>query len=668
MCANPAPKGVIAEDYANLDNGELLQGARDILDGDHYHVDISHVDKDTKKPLPPLQRIWNQMVEEATGAVKRGLDHIAYDQGKSFYTTYKVPLGADGKLEIIIDLKEDGVLPTGDERQCIAVMQAADHMKIDFDLIKKDYCKGDTLTEQARYTLSRTIMAMQVLMRQDPAKRFAMSISASRKRFTSGNPATLLHGYPVVNNHRAYLAYFEPGMLTDIAPKLFGPVHDRPYTLEDLSPSDIKYLTGILRRVNFTVTHRDPERVGRITRVTAQSAEDLKFRVPGKDGQPDRTVSVAQQFQEQYKVPVTRPHLPCVQYRDFFLPMEFVKILAFNPLPMMMLTANHTAEIIEDAAKPPPLRQGAIGDWHGNRDIRADFHGWNMKGVRFTQPDVPLKSWAIVSFDQRCTVPDLQKFVTYFCPVLSQYGCPVVNQKPSCFQYNPDTGGPNMGVKAAPKQAAKNAYIGSKVDPQIIFCVVPRNNPSLNQAIEAISCEQLLKPVPTQCLQPAMIKCDRAFDEYCREVAMDVHSKLGGVTHQVQHQIPKTTVMVVADTGHAPARGASVPPPVAVAVPAVNNQNTKSVPGIPLQEGRVEIIQKLRAMLYTHIGRFEMGTGAKPTSVLFFRAGITSQYAHCIDQELASIKKAAHRFGGGYNPKVTFVICPKRIVSHVVIP
>ncbi|ODN94352.1 argonaute [Cryptococcus wingfieldii CBS 7118] len=763
MAPKLAPKGDIASDFANLSIGELPRGVQETLDGygsagkeikvnanmymarfknqgitvNHYDIEINHVirnTKDTKKPRPLLQKIWNQMVEEATGAVKIALEGAAYDQQKSFYTPYEIPLEAGGKLEIIIGLKEDGVVPTDDKRRFKAVIQAADHMKIDLDRIM-DYCKGDTQTEQARDTMLRAIMAMNVLMRQDPAQRFAMSGSAGRKFFTSENPTPLSNGavlykgfqqsfrwtsagYPAVQIDTAYSAFVEPGMLTDVAPKLLGlaggggrggrggrggfqggPPPGAARSLQELNPPQTRRLNDILRGAKFTVTHRNTERVFAIIKLTAQPADSIKFTLNGRDGQPDRTVSVAQYFQEQYNVSVTRPRLPCVQYGKNFIPMEFVKLQPFNSIPMMRITADQTAEIIKDAAKPPPMRQGAIGNWraklnysnlpklkawnveinqnmmtvparvlpgpsvfyHGNKAIRANFGGWNMKGVRFTQPGVPLKSWAVVSFDERCTVPDLQKFVTYFCQVLSQYGCPVVNQRPSCFQYNPNAGGPNMGVKAALQQAAKNAYTDSKVNPQIIFCILPKKDPSIYQTIKAVSCEQLFKPVPTQCLQSAKIKSDRGIDQYCGNVAMKVHSKLGGVTHQVQHQIPKTTMMVGADTGHTPARGGSVPPSVAVTVAAINNENTKFVPGIRLQGGRVEIIQELEAMMYTHIQQFEKGTGAKPTSILFFRDGVSEgQYAHCVYQELASIKKAAQRFGGGYNPKVTFVICAKR--------
>lgn len=66
-------------------------------------------------------------------------------------------------------------------------------MKIDLDTIM-DYCKGDTQTEQARDTMLRAVMALNVLFRQDPAQRFTMSGAAGRKFFTDEDGTPLSNG------------------------------------------------------------------------------------------------------------------------------------------------------------------------------------------------------------------------------------------------------------------------------------------------------------------------------------------------------------------------------------------------------------------------------------------------------------------------------------------
>ncbi|KIY33612.1 argonaute [Cryptococcus gattii E566] len=690
----------------------------------HYDIEINPVvkTKEVKKPRPLLQKIWDQMVQEATGSLKTALESAAFDQQKSFYTPHVLDL-KDGKLEIIVGLKEDGIAPTDDRRRFKAVIQAADNSQIDLDTIIS-YSKGDKQTEQTR---------------DDAAKRFFMHGAAGRKFFTmeDGVPisggAVVYKGFkqsfrwtssgnPAVQLDNATSAFIEPGMLVDVAPKILGlagaggggrggrgrggprggfhggaPGPVRP--IQELNPLQIRKLSDLLRGAKFTVTHRKTERIFAIARLTSQPAEGIKFTLNGKDGQPDRTVSVAQYFQEQYNTKVTRPRLPCIQYGKNFVPMEFVRLEPFNAIPMMKITPDQTAEIIREAAKPPNLRQDSIQGWRqklnyenlpklkawhlqvqsqmmsvparvlpppainyaGNQSLRANFGGWNLKGVKFNKPGKPLTSWAVVSFDERCTVPDLQKFINYFTGVLTQYGCPVQNRRPALLQLNPNAGGPNMGIKPALQQAAKAAFMETKANPQIILCILPRKEASIYQAIKSVGAEGLFKPVVTQCLQSAKIKSDRGIDQYCGNVAMKVHCKLGGVTHQVKHNVDKTTMLCGADVTHPPSRGRVLYPSIAATVASINGENNYFAGCVTEQGGRVEIIQLLDEMITHHIKTFEKNTGAKPQKILFYRDGVSEgQYRFCVDQELQSIKKACKALGGNYNPKVTFVICAKR--------
>jgi eukaryotic translation initiation factor 2C len=47
--------------------------------------------------------------------------------------------------------------------------------------------------------------------------------------------------------------------------------------------------------------------------VTLHSAAELNFVIEGKDGNPDRRVSVAQFYKEYYGCEVRKPRLPCIQ-------------------------------------------------------------------------------------------------------------------------------------------------------------------------------------------------------------------------------------------------------------------------------------------------------------------------------------------------------------------
>ncbi|OCF58805.1 argonaute [Kwoniella mangroviensis CBS 10435] len=714
---------------------------------DHYDIEINPVVKVTgqKKPRALLQQVWDQMVKEAKGELKKALDAAAYDQVKSFYTPYPVPMQGD-RCEVMIALKEDGKDPKSDTRRFKAVIQFA--QKVDLQTIV-DYGYGNKQTEQARATMLVAIQAMNVLFRQDPAKKYTMSGAAGRRFFSEeggyplSNGGVLYRGFqqsfrwtsaqfPALQIDTAYSAFIEPGMLPDVGAKLLGMGggggggrggrggrgFDRggrggrgglPQqgghvpSIQDLNPGQIRKLNEYLKMAKFKVTHRATDRIFTMTKISSQPAEALKFNLTGKDGKPDRQVSVPQYYKEVYNRQVTKPRLPCVLYgKNNYIPLEFVKLEPFNKIPMVRLTADQTAEIIpglttlniiRHAAKPPPEREATINSWRLKLDysnlpkikawgvevnknmmtvparvlnppnvlygqgksLRANFGGWNLKAVQFSKPGKPLKSWSVVSFDDRCTVQDMRE-----CTYTLDGCCKVENRQPDCFTWDPHGNAYLGGIKAGLQEAARKAYMKSKMNPQLIVVVMPKKDVPMYKAIKANAAEGLLKPVVTQCLQSAKIKSDRGMDQYCGNVAMKVHAKLGGITHVVGHGIEKNTMMVGADVTHPPLRDGLLSPSIAVSISAINGENNKFTPAIRQQEGRVEIIQDLENMMYDHIVTFEKNTKTKPEKILFFRDGVSEgQYAHCVQYEVEAIKKAARRFGK-YMPKITFVICAKR--------
>ncbi|WVR04637.1 hypothetical protein IAU60_001648 [Kwoniella sp. DSM 27419] len=534
-------------------------------------------------------------------------------------------------------------------------------------------------------------------------------------RWTSAN-------YPALQLDTAYSAFVQPGPMPDVCARVLGMggsgggfggrgggrggrgfdrggsrggrggglpqgIATGGFSITEMNESQIKRLNDVLRMAKFKVTHRQTDRVFTMTKITFRRADELKFAIEGTDGSKNRMVTVPQYFKEKYNVTVTKPRLPCIQYgKGSYLPLEFAILLPFHSIPFMRITPEQTAEM----TKPPPERQAAINAWRqklnyqnlpklkawgvqvqpammqiparvlqappvvyaDKKSVGAGGGSWRLRGNKFCKPGNPLKSWAIVSFDERTGIPDL--------------GCPVINKQPPLFHLNPNQRGPNSAIKEGLQTAAKQAFMTSKLDPQLIVVILPRKDPTMYQTIKATaapSAEGLHKPVVTQCLQAAKISNPRGLDMYCENVAMKIHAKLGGITHQVQHQIERNTMMIGADVTHPPPKGGALPPSIAVTVCAINGENNKFSPALRLQDGRVEIIQDLENMVHSHIVQFEKNTKTKPDKILFFRDGVSEgQYAHCVKQEVAAIKRAAARFDvkGGYQPKVTFVICAKR--------
>lgn len=251
--------------------------------------------------------------------------------------------------------------------------------------------------------------------------------------------------------------------------------------------------------------------------------------------------------------------------------MEFVNIADFNSIPMTRLTPDQTAEMIKVSARPPPERQSAIVGWRqklgyerqsklsawglevntqmmgfkarvlpppaitygGDKTLKANNGGWNLKGVKFTKPGKPLASWAVVTFDQYLPQPELAKFVNYLVGALVANGCNVTNKQPPLLNGNANPMQGYPGVKIGLQNACRDAFLQSKQNPQLVVCILPRRDTALYAQIKLVAATELKMPVVTQCLVAAKLKNERGLDQYCGNVSMKIHAKLGGLTHQI---------------------------------------------------------------------------------------------------------------------------------------
>ncbi|KAK4686649.1 eukaryotic translation initiation factor 2C, partial [Tremellales sp. Uapishka_1] len=738
--------------FANMYQAKFSPGSTIV----HYDVEINPVVKVTnqKKPKGLLRAVWQEACRmQGPGDMKKALDSSAYDGVKNAYTSFKIPL-VNGKAEITVAIPEDGKEATDARRFKIVIR---DVNVIDLDSIV-DYCKGNKQSEQSIEPMFTAIQAVNVLLRDDPTNRYT-PVGAQGRRFFGLEGAVPMSlggvilkgfmqsfrftqsGFPAIQLDTAYSAFIQSGPLIEVATKLLNldrgggggrgrgdfrggrgggrggfPGGGGGGTLDSLAKPQIEQLNKSLSLAKFTVTHRRTERTFSIKRFTPQPASELKFTLTGRDGQPDRLVTVVQYYKEMYNVVVTKPRLPCVIYgKNNFVPMEFVKILAFNSIPMVRLAPEQTAEMIKVAATQPPerLRQSkfhylvpnewdltrilAVKEWRaklnwGNlpkvkawgmqikpemmtvdarvlpapdvmyqgKAIKPRNGTWNLKGNRFAQPGRPLKSWGILVLDRNLDLGFFKNtFLKMLLKELGQNGCKIDNFEPP--MHCPDGFGPRV-VSAGLQETARQAYLQTKMAPQLLMVIVPRKDMAMYVEIKRVGAEGLKAPVPTQVLLANKVGNSRGMDQYCGNVSMKIHAKLGGVTHHsVTKELDKTTMMLGADVTHPPPGRGDIQPSIAVTVAAVNGENNRFQPIIRLQEGRKEIIGDFADMIYQHIAKFEANTKAKPAKIIMFRDGVSEgQYAQVVDNELAAIKAAAAKFGPAYKPKITFVVCAKR--------
>ncbi|KAK4686283.1 eukaryotic translation initiation factor 2C, partial [Tremellales sp. Uapishka_1] len=526
-------------------------------------------------------------------------------------------------------------------------------------------------------------------------------------------------GLPLLNLDLGYSAFLAPGpalevigkILTRAAPKggprnaIPPPLH--PKDLHELTPQDILILKSKLKGAKFTVTHRPSRRLHTILSVTSHAAEAITFEISEKGDKPTRMISIVEYYKQFHGVVVTKPRLPCIQYgKKTFIPIEFVHLAQFNSLPPMKLSADQTARMISISAQNPGVRFATIQQWrselayekqpkikawglqvnttpvqvkarilsppkvmyaHGN-DARATLGSWNLRNKQFARPiNRPLTAWSVISFDRYCDADDMQRYIVYLCRTLISLGVQVANKEPECLgPFNPTV---ESNIVEALSKGAKSAYMkGGKMYPQLIVVILPGRDAWLYEAIKRISFTELKGPVPTQCLQAMKIRRDdKGIDAYTSNVAMKIHSKLGGLTHQVPlsdlpGMVKGKTMLLGADLGHPPMKaGYADAPTVACSIATYNADCDAYSAQIRLQEGRGEIIMELSSMVEEHLQIFHKKNASYPERILIFRDGISEgQYAAALQYEHNAVVQACKRLVKGYRPRILICICAKR--------
>ncbi|WWD00595.1 hypothetical protein V866_007530 [Kwoniella sp. B9012] len=398
--------------------------------------------------------------------------------------------------------------------------------------------------------------------------------------------------------------------------------------------------------------------------------------------------------------------------------MEFVQLTEFNGIPFAAVSSNQTAEMIKVTAKVPADRKQRIMGWRSKLDysqlpkikewcleVSADmmkiparilvppsvhYRGrsikprngsWNIDDNKFARVNETLRAWSVVCFDHAISDSEIGECETRFTAqpaisahsnyaidrkdsiigqlvgTLSKNGSVVDNKKPPVVREN--LVNLRQGLSAGARQAHQS---GGGMHPQLIVVILRSRESGLYQSIKRTATNELRGPVVTQLMISAKFRNPRGISAYLTNVAMKIHSKLGGVTHSVPaHRL--TTMLVGADVTHPPPPGRNRPllPSIAVTVAAANGDNNKFVPCIRLQRGRQEMIEDLMEKMKRHVESFEKNTGDKPKKILFFRDGVSEgQYDLCATIEMDRVRQAFRELDPNYKPKITLIICAKR--------
>ncbi|GFZ47745.1 hypothetical protein JCM24511_05492 [Saitozyma sp. JCM 24511] len=730
----------------------------------HYDVQIEPVvrvagNREAKKSPKPLQwKVWKQAQTEAQGDVKRSLMAGAFDQVQNMYTPIK--LANDKKAHGDWDtVHRTGIgtpctarglghrAPHGEFKIVLTLTGPGGTPKPIYMGALVDYCRGTTQAKAAEEMVLSAIQALNVLSAQDCIDKYIPGGAQGRRFFDDrrkddiGGGANVVHGFyqsmrptrsgfPAMQIDVAFSPYIKSGPLLAVAAELLGgsrgggggrgrgggfdrggrgrgggPMHQSggPNALDNLDQNGFVKLSKIFLKSKVKVTHRSTDKIYTVVGFTKKPAFDIRFELEGRNGQPNRMVTLPEYFKIQYNLDLRKPRLPCaILGKTTMIPMEFIQVLEINPWPFRMMNPEITSEIIRIATGGgPSQRLGTIRDWRSKLDYnnlpRSKTWGvqindqmmevdarvlpppvvvyggsqrtqprngaWTLKGAKYVIPGEPLKRWAVLSLDRYFDEAAMKQRIPRLTQRLEQSNCRVENSYPFLLHRDPNIGGAQKGIGPAIKEACRMVYTKFGAPPQLLVIIAPKKEAGWYQAVKGFAAEGLPKPIVTQIMAADKLNKDNGLDQYLGNVSMKIHVKLGGVTHVVQQPMIDTKTMIVGvDVTHPPPQGGGLlHPSIAVTVATVDGANQKFVPSYRLQNARVEIIPDFEGTMVTHMSTFKKNTGSAPEKILVFRDGVSEgQYAQVVNEELAAIHRAAHRVDPKYKPKVTFTICGKR--------
>jgi eukaryotic translation initiation factor 2C len=180
-------------------------------------------------------------------------------------------------------------------------------------------------------------MATNILMRDFPSKNYTQVGATGQKFYTLENARPLPHGavvlngfmqsfrysnsgFPLLNIDLGFSAFLMSGPCLEVISNILdtnrgpqrGPAQP-PMVPHSLDQQQVRLIKRKLRGARFTVTHRPSTRLHTVIAITSNAAQEIKFNLEGKDGQPGRQLNVAQYYHEYYGARLRYPGLPCIQ-------------------------------------------------------------------------------------------------------------------------------------------------------------------------------------------------------------------------------------------------------------------------------------------------------------------------------------------------------------------
>ncbi|KAL1745286.1 Piwi domain-containing protein [Schizophyllum fasciatum] len=679
----------------------------DCPDGTIHHYD----DMVTEKVLPVRrnQELFKQLQNEIAPHIFT--EKVSYDGRKNAYAAYRLNLPNDAAEFQIPIAGGDPNKPPRIYRIRIKLVNT-----INPEVLLR-FVQGKQSHDNEAIT---ALQALNVVIRMDPTSKYPFNVRSfytPQGKMQIGGGIELWRGYfqsvrpamqkLVVNVDVTAGVFYQPGPLIGLCCKFFGRADNNPTFLASLSDRDRlelkRWLTGLKIFAGDNTRQRPPRA---ITGLSRQPASQLTFRLK-KEGQPERTITVAQYFQTVVNRRLQYPNLPCVEVGSgkAMLPLEIctvpegqqmrkqvpkdatrdmvtfsaqrpsdrfaaiqnsLQILAYGQSEYVrqfgMSVGTQMLEINTRVLSPPRMQYGA-----GSRKqtVEVRFGAWNMADKHFFVP-MPLDSWAIMVLESERFFPPqaLQAAINGLKEAARLCGMTPVTD-PIVQSYRPAQRGAHYLLNELTSE------LRQKRQPvKIIVVILPFNGDQLWEHTKYWG--DIETGIATQCLKAD--KCRKGNIQYWANVCLKVNGKLGGI-----NAIPDPTDAAILSDPHHPTLviGADVihPSPGSVGRPSftamvgnVDRNAAKYVATSRAQTSRQEIIDDFGNMFqeivrayasYRQVKEGKSGASAYPTRVIVYRDGVSEpQFKHVKDQELALLQEACKAMD--IKPNITFIIVAKR--------
>ncbi|ORY58755.1 Piwi domain-containing protein [Pseudomassariella vexata] len=427
---------------------------------------------------------------------------------------------------------------------------------------------------------------------------------------------------------------------------------------------------------------------------------NVTFQKKNKDGTLEKPVTIFDHFKNTYNGRLQYPDLPLIETtRDGIFPMEVCKLIEWQRYSYK-LDPEQTAEMIKIAVSRPAARTADIARgvaslaWNTDPYFKefglnvspnmiisnarllpspeVHFAGskvnpgvsgrWDLRGKRFLEgTKEPLKSWGFIgcgSNDGKA-LDQLNAFVSQFVRIYKGHG--------GRIEKNPFVTTYSFAKNYADMCSDGYRETGNhcKGEPQILFFVVSTKNQLVYERIKKnMDCRLC---TVSQVLQADHVR--KANAQYCSNVSMKVHSKLGSTVCKAvpvgnsspSPFFPRPTIILGLDVSHGnPGSGGPSFAAMSMSTDKIAARYTASV---QTNGYAVEIVDNL-TMCDLLTPRFLKWWVAQNSAaiqhVILFRDGVsTGQFQHVIDFEVKQIKRIFAE-SGFPTPRFTVIVATKR--------